>query len=105
MTKVPGQTPAASSERAGLQYWNGAENLLDGLYRSWPGGRFPAADLVGIGLDRPHPVHFLVGGLPQRLVLVAAFLRHGKAGGGVVNSTGGAARQRPCSLNNRIGKR
>jgi hypothetical protein len=54
-----------------LQLSNGTEDLLDGFYRARPGRRFHTADLVGIGGDFTHPLHFVVGGLPQRLVLTA----------------------------------
>lgn len=67
LTVVTVVTP--ETQCSGLQLLRGTKNLLDGLHRPRPARGFPATDLVGPCRDHPHRFLFLVGGVPQRLVL------------------------------------
>jgi hypothetical protein len=60
---------------AAIQFFHGAKNLLDGLHHSRAVGGFSSSVLVGLFRDDPHTFHFVVGGIPQRLVLENDSLR------------------------------
>jgi hypothetical protein len=66
--------------RPGLQSLYGKESLLDNLHGARPASGLSAADLVGPGRNRSHPVYVMVGCLSQRLVLSPAIsgLGHGE---------------------------
>ena len=69
MTKVLAQRRCCLPACSSLHWIHGTENLLDDLHRARPAGGFSAADLVGPGGHVSNTFRFVVGSLPQRLVL------------------------------------
>jgi len=113
MTKVLVRQRCCAPSPASLQLRHGAEDLLDRLYRTRPAGGFPAADLVGSGRDRSHPLRRLVGRLPQRLVLNRKDAQQLPSGGGLRHGEaaargragGGGALKGPTSRDRAVAER
>jgi hypothetical protein len=69
MTKVLAQPTCCARTEPGLKLSYGEKDLLDDFHRARSAGRLSAPPLVGLGVDRPHPIRLVVGRLPKRLVL------------------------------------
>ena len=107
MTKVLVRQRCCVPARASLQLLYGEENLLDDLHRARPVGGFSPAALVGPGRDHPHPFLFMVGRLPQRVVLspAASGLGHCETAARIVASPSATAGKRPTADDRGAGKR